>query len=294
MSGYGQGSRGQHRGADQDGELTPDARRWNEAIDGWQEWLSAADRPPTTLYLRRYQLERFAAQHTDLDPYAVTLDDITAWLAGHDWATETRRSYRAAVRSFYGWAHTTGRTDHNPAGLLPPIRRAEGRPRPTPLAVIRRALLDAPPRTRLMVLLAARQGLRRGEIARVHKDDLSADLTGWSLRVHGKGRRERIVPLDDDVAVAIFEWPQDGYLFPGQVDGHLSPARVGELVSEVLGPGWATHSLRHRFATNAYAGARDLFAVQTMLGHQSPETTRRYVQLPSDSLREAVRAARIA
>lgn len=263
---------------------------WMSALDEWQQWLSAAGKPSTTLYLRSYQMRRFANEiHSG--PWVVTLALITAWLAGHDWSTETRRSYRAALRSFYGWAHLTGQMDHNPAGLLPSIRRAEGRPRPTPLYVIRSALENAPPRTRLMVLLAARQGLRRGEICKVHSDDLTPDLTGWTLRVHGKGNRARDVPLDDDVARLLRERPP-GYAFPGQVDGHLSPARVGELVSEVLGPGWATHSLRHRFATSAYAGQRDLFAVQTLLGHQSPETTRRYVQLPDDALRAAVRGAR--
>lgn len=267
--------------------------QWTQAISSWQEWLRAADRPPTTLYLRTYQLNRFASQHPDHGPYDTTTAMLTGWLAGQDWATETRRSYRAALCSFYGWAHTTGRLDHNPAALLPPIRRSEGKPRPTPLTVVRQAITDAPPRTRLMVTLAVRQGLRRGEIARVHKDDITDDLTGFSLRVHGKGRRERLVPLDDDVAAALILWHEPGYLFPGQVDGHLSPARVGELVSEVLGPGWATHSLRHRFATSAYAAARDLFAVQTLLGHQSPETTRRYVALPDGALRDAVRAARI-
>lgn len=268
--------------------------KWAQAISEWHDWLRAADRPPTTRYLRDYQLRRFASQHADLRPEDITLDVLTDWLGGQRWSTETRRSYRAALRSFFGWAHLTGRLEANPAGLLPPIKRAEGLPRPTPLKIVGEAMANAPPRTRLMVVLAVRQGLRRGEIARVHKDDLTADLHGWSLRVHGKGRRERVVPLDDDVARLIFEWPRDGHLFPGKVDGHLSPARVGELVSGVLGPGWATHSLRHRFATMAYAGARDLFAVQALLGHQSPETTKRYVELPLDSLREAVKAARIA
>lgn len=263
---------------------------WAVALREWEDWMKAADRPETTRKLRGYQLRRFAAHHPD--PWTVTLDDLAGWLGSHDWATETKRGYRAALRTFYGWAHTTGRIPTNPAGLLPPIKRAEGRPRPVPLAVLRKALHEADARVRLMVTLAVRQGLRRGEIARVHTKDLMEDLGGWSLRVHGKGARVRVVPLDEDVAATLKVLPP-GWVFPGQIDGHLSPARVGELVSEVLGRGWTTHTLRHRFATSAYAGQRDLFAVQTLLGHQSPETTRRYVLLPDGALREAVRAARV-
>jgi site-specific recombinase XerD len=52
--------------------------------------------------------------------------------------------------------------------------------------------------------------------------------------------------------------------------------------------GWTAHTLRHRFATVAYAGERDLLAVQVLLGHSKPETTRLYVLIPDASLRAAV------
>ena len=52
--------------------------------------------------------------------------------------------------------------------------------------------------------------------------------------------------------------------------------------------GWTAHTLRHRFATRTYAAARDLVAVQELLGHAKPETTRLYIETPPDSLRAAV------
>jgi integrase len=215
------------------------------------------------------------------------MDELVEWIGGQAWAAETKRSYRAALRSFYAWAHITGRITANPAGLLPTVRPPIRLPRPTPELVLAAALLAADDRVMLMVLLAARQGLRRGEIAQVHTADLVQDLAGWSLKVHGKGAKERLVPLCDQVRLRLREAP-DGFLFPGQIGGHLSPARVGELVSKVLGPGWTTHTLRHRFATACYAGERDLFAVQSLLGHSKPETTRQYVLLPNDALRRAM------
>jgi integrase len=259
---------------------------WVAPLDSWEAWLRAADRPATTRYLRIYQVRRFAAE-VGQGPWTVTLDEMVVWLGGQKWATETKRSYRAALRSFYGWAHASGRMSHNPAGLLPPIKPPVRLPRPTPETVLASALLVADQRVQLMVLLAARQGLRRSEIAQVHTRDLEQDLLGWSLHVHGKGAKERMVPLSEHVRVLLSSAPA-GFLFPGQIGGHLSPAHVGKLVSKVLGPGWTTHTLRHRFATVAYAGERDLFAVQRLLGHSKPETTQLYVLIPDASLRAAV------
>lgn len=55
--------------------------------------------------------------------------------------------------------------------------------------------------------------------------------------------------------------------------------------------GWTAHTFRHRLATRAYAGTRDLLAVSELLGHSRPETTQRYVLLPDDALVAAVEAA---
>ena len=159
-----------------------------------------------------------------------------------------------------------------------------------PEDILNAALAAADDRVRLMLQLASREGLRRGEIARVHSDDLTRDLGGSSLLVHGKGGAERIVPVGDDLARMLRHLPY-GWAFPGAIDGHLSAARVGELVSAVLPRGWSAHPLRHRFATVTYAGCHDLLTVQQLLGHSRPETTQLYVQLPDDSLRDALRWA---
>jgi integrase/recombinase XerC len=92
-----------------------------------------------------------------------------------------------------------------------------------------------------------------------------------------------------DLLVAQAIGGRTGYLFPGKIDGHISADRVGHLLAAVLGDGWSAHTLRHRFATQAYACAHDLFAVQRLLGHSQPQTTLRYTQLQDDSLRAAIR-----
>jgi integrase len=88
----------------------------------------------------------------------------------------------------------------------------------------------------------------------------------------------------------------------GSVGQGTAPAahvpRVGEVgqvrqidetaVDVVLGAGWSGHSCRHAFASKAYAGTRDLRAVQTLLGHSKPETTARYTAVPDGALAAAV------
>lgn len=228
-----------------------------------------------------------------MDPYTLSVEDLVVYLGSkRSWSAETRRSYRASLRTFYSWAQATGRRLDNPAGLLPSVKVPRGIPRPAPDLIYRAALLEADRRSRLMIQLAAQCGMRRGEIARTRREHVVPDLVGHSLHVIGKGGHERLVPLPRDLAREMLESPP-GWLFPSsaRAGAHLTPHHVGKLVSRHLPEGWTTHTLRHRCATVAYASTRDLRAVQELLGHAKPETTARYTQVPVDAIRQAVNAA---
>lgn len=263
---------------------------WSQASLDWARWMRAAHRPDTTIKLRTYQLHRFAECHPDRAPWSLTLADLADWLGNHEWKAETMRSYRACLRSFYAWGVLVGHIDDSPAKLLPAVRPPRSLPRPAPEDALRKALANGSERERLMVMLAAYVGLRRGEIARTHSRDLAQDADGWTLRVTGKGGHIRRVPLPPAVALALRSLPP-GWAFPGAIDGHLSPEYVGKLVSRLLPEGWTTHTLRHRFATRCYAATRDLVTVQELLGHARIETTRIYTEAPVGALRAAVMAA---
>ncbi|MFT3877416.1 MAG: tyrosine-type recombinase/integrase [Propioniciclava sp.] len=254
-------------------------------VTEWCAWLTASGRTDQTVSLRRHQLSRLAADVGDL--LMVDGDALTEWLAGHEWAVSTLKSHCDAVRSFYSWAVATRRLVESPAATLVQVRVPARVARPALADIVEAAIARADERRRLMLLLASKAGLRRGEIARVYSDDLMRDLVGWSLIVRGKGGRERLVPLVDDVAF-LLRRRGPGWAFPGDVDGHLSPARVGELVSELLPAHWTCHTLRHYFATRTYAATRDIIAVQRLLGHAKPETTMGYIGLGQDVLRGAV------
>lgn len=257
-------------------------------VTAWTTWLRAAGRPATTIGLRTYHVRR-VLREVDKDPWTLTADDLVTYLGAQSWAPETRRSYRSSLRAFYLWAQATGRRQDNPALLIPPISLPRGVPRPTPEMIYRAALLEAPERTRMMIQLAGKCGLRRGEISRLARGDVVEDLLGYSLVIHGKGGHVRRLPLVDGLADDLLAMPK-GWLFPSGL-GHLTPAHVGVLVSRALPDGWTCHTLRHRCATVAYWSTKDIRAVQELLGHAKMETTMRYTLVRPDDLRLAMLAA---
>ncbi|WP_168161344.1 site-specific integrase [Corynebacterium sp. HMSC11E11] len=166
---------------------------------------------------------------------------------------------------FFRWWATQDDGTASPADVLTGIRRHTPPPRPTPEDILHDAIAAATPRTQLILRLAAELGLRRSEIATLHRRHLTESPDGWTLTVHGKGGRTRVLPVTASLAPTI-RHAGDASIFPGQIDGHLSPRWVSKLAAQVLPPGWSLHTLRHRFATTAYRhGGHDLLGVQQVL-----------------------------
>lgn len=262
---------------------------WVPAVGAYHRYLRAGQASPNTIRLRVKQLARIAAELPVRDPWAVETEDLVDWMACHNWARETSRQWRTTLRSFYGWGMLVGHIDRNPALAIPRVSTRPPLPRPASEDAYEAALALCDRRTALMVRLAAEMGLRRAEVATVHSRHLHQAPDGWWLDVRGKGARVRTLPVPGHIASELRQLPQ-GWTFPGRIDGHLSPERVGIMVGRTLPHGVTMHALRHRFATKAYAVDRDVFTVQQLLGHASPTTTQAYVQVPSSDLRRLVDA----
>ena len=264
---------------------------WRKSIEGWTDTLRAAGLSAQTIKSRRYKMVHLAALLMPSGPEDVTTEQIVQVFARQQWKPETRKAYRNTISSFFRWLHKSGRRSDDPSLDVPRVKKPHAHPRPCPDRYIAVAMEMATSSERLMIRLGAECGLRRGEIAAVHSDDVVADSAGRSLIVRGKGDKQRIVPLPDDLACIIMD--ARGYLFPGRFGGHVEESYIGDHISRLLPDGYAAHTLRHRFATTAYAATHDLFVVAELLGHESVETTEHYVAMPDGRLREATAAVRL-
>jgi len=212
----------------------------------------------------------------------------------------------AAVKAFFRYLQKTGLLDKDPAAELasPKVRR----PLPTFLGVdAAREVMEAPDvddaagaRDRALLELLYGSGLRVSELSGVDLGDL--DLAGQMVRVLGKGRKERVVPLGRASIRAIEAYLErrtavvrggatidPKALFLSSRGARLGVRQVQILVRRygALGAGRSDlhpHALRHTCATHMLEGGADLRAIQEMLGHASLATTQRYTHVSLDQL----------
>jgi integrase/recombinase XerC len=158
------------------------------------------------------------------------------------------------------------------------------------------------PRDRALLELAYSSGLRLSELVGLNRGDV--DRGAGLVRVRGKGRRERIVPVGDGALRAL-----DGYLaarpraargdepvFTGPSGARLSGRTVQRVVRRRLvdvarGLGVTPHALRHSFASHMLDQGADLRAIQEMLGHRSLATTQVYTHVSRSRLLQAYEQA---
>jgi len=267
---------------------------WRGGIEQWIPWLRSRGLKESSIGARVEHLSTLARSIGIEDPWSVTRDDLIDWVGAQGWATESRRSRYTSIGQFYGFALERGLVDISPANALPHVRAAIANPRPIPHETYAPVLARADDRLTLMLRLGFEAGLRRAEMAVVHTRDISRDLGGWTLNVHGKGGKDRAVPLNDSLALALRAacLAGGGWCFPGDYHGHLSAPYIGKLLARALPEPWTAHTLRHAFGTELLRLGVDLRTIQYLLGHSSVATTQRYTKPTDEAPRAAVDALR--
>lgn len=248
----------------------------------------------------------------------VTLADLRSWLAnqqsrGLARATLARRA--AAVRGFFGWLHRCGLVEHDPSQALrtpklgrrlPPTVEQGDATRLMEQALAAVAAEDTPTARRDLALLEVlyATGIRVSELCGLELSDLDHDRR--TLRVLGKGDKERTVPVGGPAWRALLGWldvrgrlagPGAGTaVFVGERGGRIDPRVVRRIVHRALAgvpdaPDLGPHGLRHAMATHLLEGGADLRSVQELLGHASLATTQIYTHVSSERLRAAFEQA---
>lgn len=246
------------------------------------------------------------------------LGTLRRWLgmqsqAGGARSTLSRRA--ATARAFTAWALQEGRIQSNPALRLKAPKREQSLPVVLQaqqltrlLAGLSEAADSGTPlalRDRAIVELLYATGIRVGELTGLDADDLDQDRR--TLRVIGKGNKERTVPYGLPASLALDDWLRRGRpvlaregsgpaLFLGARGGRVDQRQVRALVHglfEALGDTSASgpHALRHSAATHLLDGGADLRAVQEILGHSSLATTQIYTHVSVDRLRQSYQQA---
>lgn len=223
----------------------------------------------------------------------------------------------AAVRSFHAFCATDGEAPDNVAVRVAVPK--QGRRLPKALALDQvQALLDAPDRSTpaglrdaaLLELLYG-TGARVSEVVGLDVDDVTAQLDDpdLGLRLFGKGRKERIVPIGSYARDAVGAWlvrgrpaligrakrPGPALLLNSRGE-RLSRQSAFSIVGEHAGRAGidadvSPHTLRHSFATHLLDGGADVRVVQELLGHASVTTTQIYTLVTAEHLREVFTAA---
>ena len=256
------------------------------------------------------QLAEWAgAQHLapeDLDHKRLRLFAGVLSERGASKATVARKL--ASVRSFYRHLVDRGEMAASPADLVATPKREQHLPR-----VLKEdeaaALLDSIPastplelRDRAIFELAYSAGLRAEELTTLDLGD--ADFDAEELRVHGKGGRERVVPVGEQAARALAAYLDRGRPLLARESERAEVALFLSKSGRRLGtsdlrrrlqawtrragvpPGATPHTLRHSFATHLLEGGADLRTIQELLGHSTISTTQTYTRVESRRLRK--------
>lgn len=282
---------------------------------------------PRTRKAYVYDLERFAdswiRQHPGSNPTLdrVTIEDIKHYLEhlrmDRHYKAPTLSRTIASIRIFFEFCVTQGLLKNSPAihlhnPKLPkklPIFLVEGEMKKLLAAPVAESAPDSQrrrvdyeplgPRDYAILVTLGFTGLRLMELVGLSMENV--DFEAKTIRVMGKGSKERIIPLNAVVIKALQEWlavrpvSESGMVFLNRFGGPLSTRGVEKMVekhvkaSGISKANVSPHKLRHTFATLLHMAGVDILEIQALLGHSSITSTQIYTHVSSVKLQNAVK-----
>ncbi|MDW3178461.1 MAG: tyrosine recombinase XerC [Acidimicrobiia bacterium] len=292
-----------------------------DEIDAFSASLTSVSAATVAVYRRdlvafaEWMQENSISSSPDVDRRKIRR--YLAVLDSKDYARRTIARKMSALRRFFDWARRTGLIDVDPTiGLSTPASSAH---LPTVLSDTDLAVLlgddpsprvdpddDSPRRIRddAIIELLYGSGLRVSEVCDLNS--ASADLEAGTIRVWGKGEKERIVPLSSPAIQAIRRHLEQSDtidddagtgsgdplpLFRNQRGRRLGPRDVRRVLDRRSASPTHPHALRHTFATHLLDGGADLRTVQELLGHSDLSTTQIYTHVSKERLQRVHRSS---
>jgi site-specific recombinase XerD len=288
--------------------------RFSKVLYDFESFLAVErNLSPGTRQAYVYDVDRFAEhlvlKYTKMPPIdGITSDDIRGYLE----QLKEKRSLKSttlsrtisSIRRFFDFCVQRSYLTTSPAS---PIHNPKN-PKKLPVFLIAdemKRLLSAPDRSMLrgrrdyaILVVLAFTGMRLKEIVGLDLDDL--DLTTRQVRVVGKGSRERFIPLNEMVVVALTDYlrerpaSSEPALFLGRNRQRISPSTIKWIVPKyaqqagIFKKHLSPHKLRHTFATLLHMKDVDILEIQALLGHSSITSTQIYTHTHSGKLKSAV------
>ena len=288
-------------------------------IEHFLEYLQVERRySQLTVSAYRHDLEEFCSflhvVSAVLEPDSVTDDDIKEWLISLMDNGISARSVRrklSSLRSFWKYCLRVGAAHHNPTQLVlsPKISK------PLPVFYKEREMRQERElerfaddfisvRDNLIVEMLYQTGMRRAELVALSDEDV--DFLSKQIRVFGKRRKQRIVPVGDALLEQILQYQQwrdeqypercDSALFLTKKGKRINAATVYAVVHERMTEvstqkKQSPHVLRHTFATAMLDNGADINTIKTLMGHASLAATQVYTHVTFEQMKKAYAAA---
>lgn len=280
-------------------------------------YLSAERRySPLTVRNYKHDVEQFLAwldcDESRFDPRSVTTKQIREWIIfrteeGKLSAGSMNREV-ASLRAFFRWLHRTGAVEKDIFRMISTLKTSRRLPAFVPESRMTTIVSECGPdsedflteRNSLIILMFYACGLRLAELVGIDRSDFSADYT--SLRVRGKGDKQRMVPILEFLREKILHYlglierqniciSSEKALFLTHKGKRISRSVVYRTVQEELTRAGvqgkkSPHVLRHTFATHLLNGGADMREIQELLGHASLQATQVYTHNSIARLRE--------
>lgn len=289
-----------------------------KTLDAFMEYLRLErNASPLTLTTYRPAIESYmeCALEIASDEWLPSSNDrdlVRNWIMkqmDEDLTSTTVNKNLSAVRSLYKYLQLRGEVGSNPTHYLRGPKREHTLPSFLTQAQVEDALATIPEdpedflsvRNRLIIETIYQTGLRRAEVASLESQQV--DLGAMTLRVVGKGRKERIVPFGTDLREKMREYVtlrdrkvgSSQYFFVTLKCGPLSGADVYQVVHKALEvvpglPRRGAHTLRHSFATEMLNAGAPITSIKELLGHSNLETTTRYTHTSFEQLKQLYHA----
>lgn len=251
-----------------------------------------------------YSSDLKAAQSEIGDLLNATNEDIQNYLSHLPDKPSSIARKASALRSFYKFLMLEKIITKNPTANLELPKRGRALPKylsPEEIELLISSAGDTKNsiRLRCMIELLYASGLRVSELCEL---PVSANL-GDKLLIHGKGAKERLVPMHEGAQYALHKWLElrdsdSKYIFPSSAkDGHVTRdgffkiLKKCALLAGIDQHRVSPHVLRHSFASHLLAGGANLRVIQTMLGHEDISTTQIYTHVLPEKLRDTVEKA---